>query len=255
MSIPKWSARNLGLTALLSVSTLAFTGEASAVVCTGNCGTLGADGVVTASPEGGDYRWVSTSGGISGNTLHLGSDTNGSTYQTSVFSANAGDNLQFFFNYVTTDGAQYADYGWARLLDDSLNPVDVLFTARTTTGGNTVPGFGMPPITATITPAFVAIVPGSPSWTPVGSGCYSTGCGYTGWVQSDYTIVNSGNYILEFGSANWLDTAYDSGLAFDGLLAGGHQIDPNPTPEPASLVLLGIGLAALAAARRRKQTA
>lgn len=264
MSVPKKSARNLGLTALLSVSAFSFIGEASATAfdsglpagwtCTGNCGTLGANGVVTTSPEGGDYGWV-TSAGPDGVGLGLVGETNGSKLSSSVFSANAGDPLVFYFNYVTSDGAGFADYAWSRLLDSSLNQVAVLFTARTTPGGNSVPGFGMPAISATMSPAEVTISPGGPSWSPLGGSsgaCYSTGCGYTGWVESTYTIADAGNYILEFGTVNWLDTAFDSGLAFDGITVAGIPIDDNNVPEPASMALMALGLAGLAAARRRK---
>lgn len=263
MSISKRSATNLAVVALCAAGTFSLSDAASATAfdggipagwtCTGNCGTLGANGVVATSPEGGSYGWVSTAGGISGNTLNLGSDTNGSTLRSSLFSASAGQNLQFFFNYVTSDGAGYADYAWARLLDSSLNQVALLFTARTTPSGNSVPGFGMPAIAATITPAFVTITPGAPTWSPLGSSsdtCYSTGCGYSGWVQSDYSIASAGNYYLEFGAANWVDTYYDSGMAFDGITVGGKPITPT-IPEPATLALLGLGLAGMGWVRRK----
>ena len=158
----------------------------------------------------------------------------------------------FNFNFVTSDGAGYADYAWSRLLDSSLNEVALLFTARTTPAGNSVPGFGMPVIEATINPATVTIVPGGPVWSPLGGSsgsCYSTGCGYTDWVESTYTIAGAGNYILEFGVVNWSDTLYASGMAFDGITVGGEPIVP--VPEPATLLLLGSGLVGLAFARRR----
>lgn len=223
----------------------------------GNYGTLGANGVVTTSPEGGNYGWVSTAGGISlgANDLNIGSETNGSLLRSGIFSAAAGDSLNFYFNYVTSDGAGYIEYAWARLLDSTLNPVALLFTARTTPSGDTVPGFGLPPIEATIIPASTPIIAGGPSWSPLGGysgACYSAGCGYTGWIESDYTILNAGNYILEFGVVNWADQIYDSGMAFDGITVGGVPIDDDQVPEPATLALLGIGLAGIGAIRRRK---
>ncbi|MFT3848787.1 MAG: NF038132 family protein [Propionivibrio sp.] len=225
----------------------------------GNYGTLGANGVVTTSPEGGNYGWVSTAGGAStlgANDLNIGDETNGSLLRSGVFSAAAGDSLNFYFNYVTSDGSSYIEYAWARLLDAALNPVALLFTARTTPTGDTVPGFGLPPIEATIIPTSTPIIPGGPSWSALGGSsgdCWLTGCGYTGWIESEYTIANAGNYILEFGVVNWADTAFDSGMAFDGITVGGVPIDPNgEVPEPATLALVGLGLAGLGALRRRK---
>jgi PEP-CTERM motif len=228
----------------------------------GNVGTDGADGVVTLAPGSTTpYGYVSTDGGVMGAVLPgltgtsngNGQSTNGSILRTSVFTATAGTSLNFYFNFVTSDGAGWADYGWARLLDPSLNQVALLFTARTTPGGNSVPGFGMPAIAATMTPSTVIINPGGPVWSPLGGSsgkCFSTGCGYSGWVASDYTIANAGSYILEFGTANWGDTAWQTGLAFDGILVGGQPITPG-VPEPATLLLLGFGLAGLATLRKK----
>jgi len=235
---------------------LGMVGGASAAVCVGTCGTLGANGVVTASPQGGDYTYVSTSSGINLGSadLNLGSETTGSTYSFS-FLGNAGDALKFYFNFVTSDGAGFADYAFVNLTGPSS--ALTLFTARTTPSGNTVPGFGMPAISpgVTVNPATVTVIPGGPAWSPLGGSsgtCYSGGCGYTGWVEATYTLVDPGTYTILFGTVNWIDSAYQTGLAFDGITVGGVPVDPNPTPEPATLALLGLGLAGLGAMRRRK---
>ncbi len=183
----------------------------------------------------------------------LGEETDGSTLATPTFAAAAGTALNFYFNYVTSDGAGYADYAWAELFTSTGTPVALLFTARTEAAGSIVPGTGLPAPLATLTPASVPIIGGGPAWAPLGgySGeCYAAGCGYTGWIQSNYTIASAGSYYLEVGVVNWVDTFYDSGLAVDGVTVGGVPVSPPTvptTPAPPSLVLLGIGLAALSA--------
>lgn len=226
----------------------------------GNYGTLGADGVVSLSPWGDpQYGYVTTSGGVSGVGLEdvggAGSPTNGSIVTSPLFFANDGDSLQFYFNYVTSDGAGFADYAWAQLLDAFDNEVALLFTARTTPGGDTVPGFAMPDLAATLDPASTPIIPGAPTWSPLGGSsgtCYDEGCGYTDWIQASYTIPAVGNYKLSFGVVNWNDTLYQSGMAFDGATIGGIPIDVDPIPEPTTWLLLGTGILTLLGFGRKK---
>jgi len=207
---------------------------AQATTCIGSCGVSGPNGVVTAPPSGNaTYQWVSTYGGPDGAGQIGGyGGTNGSSQLSSPFYAAAGATIDFDFNYVTSDGAQFADYGWAQL--QGANPV-MLFTARTQPVGNIVPGFSLPDVNATLAPASVTITPGAPDWAPLGPAynntCYDIGCGYTGWVHSSYTVQTSGTYQLAFGVSNWLDTVWDSGMAFDGLVLNGVVIGNGGSPD------------------------
>ncbi len=219
--------------------------------CTGTCGTAGADGDVTLAPSGGtNYGYISTYNGAETVSLPGVTDgervTNGSRLVSTLFNATAGQALDFRFNYITSDGSEYTDFAWARLLDSNGEQVALLFTARTTPAGSAIPGFDMPAADATLTPLQVDIVGGAPSWSPLGedSGtCYDLGCGYTGWIASSYEIASAGQYYLEFGVVNWDDTAYQSGLAFDGVTLGGV---PLPVPEPQTYLMLLAGFALLA---------
>lgn len=229
----------------------------------GNAGSFtAADGVVTLAPGFSSYQWLSTVNAPSkGGALPvgaLGGETNGTTVSTPTFTVAAGDKLDFFFNYITSDGASFVEYAWAGLFDGPASFDSYLFTARTTTSGNTVPGFGLPGLGAGVTlmPSTTAIIAGGPAFSPLGGysgSCYSTGCGYTGWVEMDYTFTTAGSYSLKFGVTNWDDTAYDSAFAVAGVTINDVPIDDNKVPEPATLALVGISLAGLGILRRRRQ--
>jgi hypothetical protein len=160
--------------------------------------------------------------------------------RSNEFSVNAGGTLHLLFNYVTTDGGASAAYSWIRLLDQALNQIgDPLFSYQT----------------SNIPLNLLA----EPQWYPLtGSNdesawCYlSDGCGQTGWIPLDYTFINAGDYILEFGVVNWFDDSYPSALAFDSIMIAAGEQTPSDVPEPASLALVGLGLFGLGVSRRRK---
>jgi hypothetical protein len=240
---------------------MALAGAAHAATVVGNYGTLGADGDVTAPPSGFLYGYVSTSGGVDGQGQISGvGGSNGSSFQSDPFVAGVGDTLSFYFNYVTSDGSGFADYGWAELRkagDDSH--VAWLFTGRTQPSGDIAPGFGLPTLDATLNPTTSGIIGGAPAWSPLGGdsdSCFADGCGYTGWIESTYNILVAETYTLNFGVSNWSDTDFNSGLAFAGARIGNTQIQVseggNSIPEPASMAVLGMGLLGLGLNRRRR---
>jgi hypothetical protein len=194
--------------------------------CIGTCGADTANGVVTNPPGFSSYDYVTTSGGASGVGQIPGvpNGTNGSLYTTPAFTGTSGATLTFQFNYVTSDGSGYPDYAWSAIIPaGGTSSPTYLFTARTEPTGNTSPGQGLPSNAATLNPATSAIIPGAPLWNELGSSsglCWDVGCGYTGWVESVYTIPTTGSYQIEFGVTNQNDTLFDSGLAFAGIQQG-----------------------------------
>ena len=226
----------------------------------GNFGTVtGVNGDVATPPNGNtSYGYVSTDNGVNGSTpFGISGTTTGSNLRSSVFSAAAGDPLNFYFNYITSDGSGFADFGYAQLLNaGTLTQAALIFTARTKPSGNIIPGFGLPAIDATVPVA--TIIAKQTNWSPLGSDsgkCFAAGCGQTGWVLSAFNIAVAGDYLLEFGVANFSDNIFDSGLAFDGITVAGVPITPpSEVPVPAALPLMASALAAFGYSRRRTNT-
>ena len=174
--------------------------------------------------------------------------------------ADAGSKLEYYFNYVTSDGSGFSDYAYSTLDNLSGGSSINIFNARTTPTGNTVPGFGLPAIDPglTLTPGSTPIIDGGPVWDVLGTdsgACFNgtgQGCGYTGWIKAEYTFTQAGEYAFTFGVTNWNDTLFASGLAISGLKIDGDVII-NPVPVPASAILLLGGLGLVGGLRRRKQ--
>ncbi len=250
------------VTAAVVVSAFAATG-ATASTCIGNCGTGQPNGDVTAPPVGGPgYGYVSTYQGVDdAGQIELAGGTNGSEFITDTFTAEAGDPLAFYFNYVTSDGTgQYIDYAFSELLAADDTHIAYLFTARTTPTGDTSPGFGLPANDSTLTPASTPITPGATAWLQLGDStglCFSgigQGCGNTGWIASSYTIADAGSYKVRFGVTNFGDIAYDSGLAYAGVTIDGTPVPiGGDVPEPATWAMFigGFGLVGSVLRKRR----
>ncbi|QGZ41830.1 putative secreted protein with PEP-CTERM sorting signal [Pseudoduganella flava] len=226
--------------------------------CAGSCGTAAEDGVVTLAPGGGNrYGWVSNTGGVPGVRLPgIGAPADsaaGSALRSYVFAADAGQALTFAFNYVTTDGGDFSDYGWIRLLREDGSQAALLATARTSPGGGAVPGFGMPAGVAALSPPSATVEGIVPHWSPLGadaSSCYVELCGQTGWIEAAWTVAASGRYRLEFGVVNWVDNSADTGLAFDAIALDGTAPPPIPEPRAWAMLLAGLGVTAAVARRR-----
>ena len=138
-----------------------FSGAANATTipitigCTGSCGTdTTGNGDVSPAPGFSSYTFITTTGGVTGGGTipagALGSETNGSTLTTGVFSATAGSQLQYYFNYVTSDGSGFPDYTWAELESSTGKPMALLFTAETQPSGTIAPGVDLPGPVATL---------------------------------------------------------------------------------------------------------
>lgn len=239
--------------------------------CIGNCGTTAPNGDVITPPSGDSIlTFVSSVNGVSGGGVipvgAVGGETDGSTLSSALFSANAGDALKFEFLYITSDGtSSFQDYGWAALMNADGTEAALLFTGRTEPSPTSiVPGAGLPPPQATLTPSSVPILNGPTSTTgtvfnELGSytgQCYQgigQGCGNSGWVSATYTVPKAGNYFFAYGVTNYGDTLYDSSLVIDTVTVGSGPPVIGGSPEPGTLVMVLFGLGTIGFKLRRRQ--
>lgn len=209
--------------------------------------------------------------------------TNGSAMISPVFTATANQALNFDFAFITNDGTEtFSDWAAAFLLPvDALgnptgDPALNLFTARTSSNSQVVPGFGfssfpsgltLTPATAFLTgntfflsgstggttgveadatqfgPVRYPFVPGDPNADPGGS---------TAWMNAvfNFDATTAGRYELVMAVGNVGDEIYSTGLLFSGnSITGGN---PAEVPEPLPLSMFGVGLTGLLALSRRR---
>lgn len=247
-----WTIRAIIATQGLVLLTLAGSASAASVTlpndlsnwsCVGTCGGSPADGDVGLSPLGNPrYGAVTTAGsrelGVSPVRLEPDAlDTNGSRITSPAFQATAGDRINIFFNFVTTDGSSFADYAWARMTDasdDSL--VGWLFTARTrddelnrTVPGPLVPSAEFDPNVVLTNYSGWTFNPRTPAdpveWAPLGTRCYDQGCGFTGWLESSFEVPRSGDFRDRGSQLDRRKFRYGIGLRF--CKSRGERTDPH----------------------------
>ena len=248
-----------------SVGAQAFNGGMPAgYTCAGNCSTSTPNGDITPVPSGASrFGYVTTFQTGNHTDPFVIGGTNGSVLASSAFTGLAGQTMSFYFDYITSDGSSFPDYAWVQLRNTTTLSLTTLFTARTNPSGNTVPGFGLPGITAgvTLTPSSVVVTPGLTNFSGLGAdsgACWlgpGNGCGNTGWIAASYDFTADDSYQLVFGVSNVNDGGYQSALLFDYDTGEGGAPTISTTPEPASLLLVATGALALGFLRRRRHPA
>jgi PEP-CTERM motif len=267
----------VGLPTMAAVA--ALDADLNTWTCVGQCGATAADGDVSLSPLGNvAHGYVTTAGSQalqvsplnlseSGGGGSVFTQTNGSRYTSAAFTAQAGDTLSAFFNYVSTDGKGFDDYAWARVINASdASLVAWMFTARSTNANKQriVPGdlgVGFDPDAVIVNYADFEFntrnlrTPSPVNWGLLGDSngsCWrekAEGCGFTGWLQSRITLAQGGSYQLEVGVVNFGDQIYDSGVAFDvAQLRAPVAVVPEAGTMP--MLLSGLGLLAMGLRRR-----
>ena len=209
-----------------------------------------------------------TSTNFSPTTNVIAGTLNGSRMTSPVFTANAGDKLDFFFMFATNDGSDRdviaTDYARASLIDPSTSlTVFDLFTARTGSNSQVVPGFGLPSFLPglVLTPG-VSTLQGDQfvltdfGGTQYGPNRFNGGPGGSSeWEHAVFTFDAStaGSYQLEMTVANVGATDVASALFF----ASDSISSAVVVPEPSTWFLLATGLVGLLGYgwRRRQRAA
>ncbi|WP_201493847.1 NF038132 family protein [Rubrivivax sp. A210] len=199
-------------------------------------------------------------------------EQNGSRIRSAAFTANAGDTFTAAFNYITTDGSEFSDYGWARIVNaTNFSTVGWLVTVRSgnRNTGSMIPG-GVtdeydPRDTITNFDTFNFVertAANAPLFSGLGNAsgqCYDTvnSCGFTGWLRTTHSFAAAGSYRLEVGVINAIDQQFGSAMVFDFAgLTGTPPLAASPVPEPGTNTMMLFGaLASIGVALRRRRRA
>lgn len=200
-------------------------------------------------------------GGVPGPGIpNIPNITNGSQMVSPVFTATAGQQLNFDFMFATNNGtANFSDWANAVLVPTGGGTALNLFTARTSSSNQVVPGFGFPALapglvlspgvstlkgdTWFLDPQTGGTSSADPNATQYGPTRFGGGPGGSSdWINALFTFdaTNAGTYQLEMNVANVGDTIYSSALFF-----AGASISPTPVvtaAEPSTWLLMLSGL-------------
>ncbi len=232
-------------------------GIPSGWVCTGSCNAPSPSGNTSTSSVNihKDSRVSNLDRATNGSPVRSSGLRISSKLVSTTFTVAAGNKLEFYFNYMSTDGAGFGANGWTRLLNASYNKMAaLLFTIRTKAGGDN--SRTQEPIIPKAPIILGTGADGEPIWSALDADsgiCYSVGCGYTDWELSSYAISTEENYRLEDGATN-VGEEFNLSIALNNLNRAGQLANqPSTVPIPAAIWLFGTVITGLGFYVRRKQ--
>ncbi len=186
-----------------------------ALLTSGN-GVVGQDNSLTVSGANGLESFLDLA---AGNLNSIGAGAfRGSGIKQSLISVNAGDELTFMWNFLTTEARPSANNDFA-----------FFSVSRDTSTG--------------FVPTLTLLANTNSNFSPITGGDFAA---QTGYQQASLTFALGGNYTLGFGVVNVPDQFGPSGLLLD-------QVSITAVPEPSSLSLIGLLALGLVARRQRSR--